>query len=137
MAVGGWNLHATWPGAGLLADLAALVRGAIPSPLELGAPLDVAAALVAGVALVLGLCRLPVGILLYLAAGWCLALVKVQSAGLTVSTARYLLLLLPLVVLPGEWLARGPAVLRVLWVGGASVLLVVLTSAFILGGWVS
>ena len=136
-AASGWNLHYTWPGAGVLADQGVWARGAMPSPLRVAVPLDAIAALVSGLLISLAARRLPAGLLLYLLACWCLAVMKVQTAGLTISAARYLLLLLPLAVLPGEWLARGRPLVRAVWVVGSGALLLALTWAFIWGAWIS
>lgn len=137
VAANGWDLHSTWPGAGVIADLVALARHAIPEPLGLAAPLDAAAAILAGTTLLFALRRLPPGIALYLIGCWCLALVKVQAAGLTISAARYLLPAIPLAVLPGAWLARGHPALRVGWLALGSALLLLLTWVFASGGWVN
>ena len=136
-AANGWNLHTAWPGVGVLADLAALARQDIPSPLGLSVPLDALAAILAGITILAAIRRLPMGILLYVSACWCLALVKVQPEGLTISAARYLLSALPLAILPGELLARSRALLRLLWVILGSLLLFFLTWEFTSGGWIN
>lgn len=138
-APNGWNLHYTWPGAGMVADLGMLAQPALALQLGLGIPtllLDALAAVLAGVALLVAARRLPPGLVLYLLASWCLALVKVQAQGLTVSAARYLLPLLPLAILPGELLARGRPWLRLVWVALWSLLLLLLIAAFVLNHWV-
>lgn len=137
-APNGWNLHFAWPGLGVLADLSALVHRSVPTMLGFPAvALDAAAALLAGAAIVAAARRLPPGLLLYLITCWCAAVIKVQSAGLTMSTARYLLLLLPLAVLPGELLARSGPALRRTWVGVGSGLLMFFLAQFVLWAWVS
>ncbi len=136
-AANGWNLHSTWPGAGVIADLVALARGAIPEPLGLSVPLDAVAAILAGSTILFAVRRLPPGIVLYVVGCWCLALVKVQSAGLTISAARYLLAALPLAVLPGEFLAGRHRTVRLLWLALGTTLLFILTWAFTSGGWIS
>ncbi|HEU5368140.1 MAG TPA: mannosyltransferase family protein, partial [Ktedonobacterales bacterium] len=137
VAANGWNLHTTWPGAGVIADLAALAQRSIPSPLGLSVPLDAGAAVLAGLTIVFAARRLPPAIVLYLVSCWCLALVKVQAEGLTVSAARYLLPALPLAVLPGAWLASGRPTIRLLWLALGSILLSFLTWEFATGGWIN
>jgi hypothetical protein len=136
-AANGWDLHSTWPGTGVIADLVALAQNAIPIPLGLSVPLDAAAAILAGITIVFAVRRLPPGIALYIIGCWCLALAKVQSAGLTISAARYLLAALPLAVLPGELLARGHPALRIVWLALGSMLALFLTWEFTSGGWVN
>ena len=139
-ASNGWNLHYTWPGAGIVADLSMLVQPALAVRLGLGLStllLDALAALLTGAALLVVARRLPPELLLYAWAMWCLALVKVQSQGLTVSAARYLLPLLPLAILPGELLARGRPWLRLTWVACWGLPLLLLIAAFVLNDWVA
>jgi hypothetical protein len=62
---------------------------------------------------------------------------KVQANGLTVGTARYLLPLLPLALLPGELLAGGPRLLRPAWIALSSLLFFVCTWGFTTGGWIN
>lgn len=133
----GWGLHFTWPGAGWVADVVATARGTIPIPLGISVPLDATAALLVGITLVFALRRFPPGILLYFIANWCLALMKVQADGLTVGTARYLLPLLPLALLPGELLASGPRFLRPAWIAVSSIFLFACTWGFTTGGWIN
>ncbi|HEY7358364.1 MAG TPA: mannosyltransferase family protein [Ktedonobacterales bacterium] len=137
VAANGWNLHTTWPGAGVIADLAALAQRSIPSPLGLSVPLDAGAAILAGITIIFAARRLPPAIMLYLIGCWCLALVKVQAEGLTISAARYLLPALPLAVLPGAWLASGRPAVRLLWLALGSILLSFLTWEFATGGWIN
>ena len=137
VAANGWDLHTTWPGAGVIADLAALAQRSIPSPLGLSVLLDAGAAILAGITIVFAARRLPPAILLYLVGCWCLALVKVQTEGLTISAARYLLPALPLAVLPGAWLASGRPAVRLLWLALGSILLSFLTWEFATGGWIN
>ncbi len=133
----GWYLHAAVPGAGIWANLVALAQNKAPNPLGFSLPLDTGMAVIAGLSILLAVRRLPLGLLLYLAACWCLALLKVQTAGLTISTARYLLPLLPLLLLPAEVLARDHRLLRLAWVGVGGVLLVFYTWLFVLGVWIA
>jgi hypothetical protein len=138
-ASNGWDLHYAWPGAGIVADLGMLAQPALAVKLGLGLPtllLDALAALLTGAALLAAARRLPPALLLYAWASWCLALVKVQSQGLTVSAARYLLPLLPLAILPGEMLASGRPWLRLAWVACWGAPLMLLIAAFVLNNWV-
>ncbi|HEY7126439.1 MAG TPA: mannosyltransferase family protein [Ktedonobacterales bacterium] len=139
-ASNGWNLHYTWPGAGIVADLVMLTQPALALRLGLGLStllLDALAALLTGAVLLVAARRLPPELLLFAWAVWCLALVKVQSQGLTVSAARYLLPLLPLAILPGGLLARGRPWQRLVWVAGWSLALLLLIAAFVLNDWVA
>jgi hypothetical protein len=133
----GWYLHSTVPGAGIWANLLALAQNRVPNPLGFSLPLDTGLAALAGLGILLAVRRLPLGLLLYLAACWCLALLKVQTGGLTISTARYLLPLLPLLLLPAEMLAGDHRLLRLAWVGIGGVLLVLYTWLFALGVWIA
>lgn len=132
----GWYLHSTVPGAGIWADLIALAQNKVPNPLGFSLPLDTGLAVLAGLGMLLAIRRLPPGLLLYLVVCWCLALLKVQTAGLTISTARYLLPLLPLLLLPAEMLAGDHRLLRLAWVGVGGVLLVFYTWLFAWGVWI-
>jgi hypothetical protein len=138
-AVGGWNLRLTWPGAGLIADAAALIRtpptslfAALQSPL-----LDLVAALAALVALLGARRRFPVEVQLLLAAVWLTSLVKVFPSGLTVSEGRYMLQMLPLCTVPAGWLRRSAGWVRLLWVASASIGLILYLWLFVLSGWVA
>ncbi|HEU5198709.1 MAG TPA: mannosyltransferase family protein [Ktedonobacterales bacterium] len=133
----GWYLHSAVPGAGIWANLVALAQNKVPNPLGLSLPLDTGMAVLAGLGILLAIRRFPPGLLLYLIACWCLALLKVQTAGLTISTARYLLPLLPLLLLPAELLAGDHRLLRLAWVGVGGVLLVFYTWLFAWGVWIA
>jgi hypothetical protein len=98
--------------------------------------LDAIAALLAGAAIVAAARRLPLALMLYLVANLCAVVIKVQSTDLTMSTARYLLPLQTLAVLPGEKLANSPN-LRRTWVGVGSGLLMFFVSRFIMWAWVN
>ncbi len=136
---GGWNQHLVWPGAGILADVNALVY--LPVPAFLGFPavaLDTTAALLSGVALVFAARRFPLPLTIYLIAVWCAAVVKVLPDGLMFGASRYLLLPgLSLAILPGEMLARHDTLLRRLWVGMGSGLLMFFLGYFVLWGYVA
>ncbi len=136
--VEGWNLHFTLPGVGIVADLVALAHPATPSGLGLpSVALDAGAAILAGIAIAVSARRLPLALVIYMVASWCLALAKVQVSGQTMSTARYLLPLLPLAVLPAEMLASGRPLLRLAWIAAGGVLLLFFTWYFLLGAWVN
>lgn len=135
----GWNLHFTWPGSGLLADLAALfIRPpAGAQVVMMSIALDAGMSLAAAVALLISARRLPPGVALYLAAMWCSGLIKVLPNGLTISEGRYMLGLLPLCVVPAAWLARGGPARRIAWVTVGLLGLLVYLWTFVLGGWVA
>ncbi len=134
----GWNQHFTLPGLGVLADLSLLVRQPGMIPLNyLGVPLDAAAALVTAALLIVAWRRLPAGLGLYLLACWCVAVVKVQPGGETVSAARYLLAALPLAVVPAAWLARARPALRVGFVTLALLVWIMFLSEWVFWSWVN
>lgn len=134
----GWGLHFTWPGEGILADLSMLRHPTVPSTMGLAADvLDSGAALLVAVLIVIAIRRVPPALTIYAAAIWCLALTKVLPDGETMSAARYLLPLAPLVVLAGAWLARHHPAFRLAWVAGACVPLMFFTWYFISIGWVN
>jgi hypothetical protein len=135
----GWDLHFTWPGSGLFADLAALFihppTGAHVVMMSIA--LDAGMSLAAAVALLISVRRLPPGVVLYLAAMWCSGHIKVLPSGLTVSEGRYMLGLLPLCVVPAGWLARGGPARRITWVTIGLLGLMLYLWTFVLGGWVA
>ncbi|HKB48967.1 MAG TPA: mannosyltransferase family protein [Ktedonobacterales bacterium] len=134
----GWNQHFTLPGLGVLADLALLVRQPGMIPLNyLGVPLDASAALVTAALLIVAWQRLPAGLGFYLLACWCVAVVKVQPGGETVSAARYLLAALPLAAVPATWLARGRPALRVGYVALAFLVWIMFLSEWVFWSWVN
>jgi hypothetical protein len=134
----GWNQHFTLPGVGVLADLSLLVRRPDMIPLNyVGVPLDAAAALVAAALLIIAWRKLPTGLGLYLLGCWCVAVVKVQPSGETVSAARYLLAALPLAVVPATWLARGKPALRMGYVTLALLVCIEFLSEWVFWSWVN
>jgi len=136
-SVNGWNLHFTLPGVGIVADLIALAHPSVPSTMGLPSlALDAGAAILAGIAILVMARRLPLAIVLYAIATWCLALVKVLPSDQTMSTARYLLPILLLAILPGKWLAQGRPLLRLGWIVAGGVLLFFFTWYFVIGAWV-
>lgn len=127
-----WGQTYFWPGMGVLADVLHVVHDpALIVGLSPQIPLDAVAALIAAILLGLAWNRVPTELLLYLLACWCIAVVKVQTTGITTGAARYLLALLPLCFLPGLWLiqARWPV-----WF--AIVTLAVLFTLRFFGLWV-
>jgi hypothetical protein len=136
-----WNQRIVWPGLSILADLDGLVHLAVPTAVGYPAViLDIAAALLTGAAIVLAARRFPLGLLFYLIAVWCAAVMKVQPVGSTIFTfgaSRFLLPLLPLAVLPAEVLARSGPTLRRIWVGAGSGLGMFYLCLFVLWSWVA
>jgi hypothetical protein len=136
-AARGWDLRFTWPGSGILADLAVFGwPGGAPIGVALAAALDLGAAGVCSVLLVIALRRFPPALLLYLAATLLTSLMKVEPSGLTTSEARYMLALLPLAALPAGWLARGGPARRIAWVSAWVPAQLLLLMAFVLNVWV-
>jgi hypothetical protein len=136
-AARGWDLRFTWPGSGILADLAVLARpGGAPIGVALAAALDLSAVGVSVALLVLAARRFPPALLLYLAASLLTSLMKVEPSGLTTSEARYTLALLPLAALPAGWLVRGGVVRRLAWVAVCAPAQLLLLMAFVLNVWV-
>jgi hypothetical protein len=134
----GWNLHFTIPGVGIVANLMALAHPSVPS--ELGLPalaLDTGAALLAVIAILVSIRRLPLAFTLYAIATWCLALAKVQVSDQTMSTSRYLLPMLLLVILPAEWLAQSRPLWRLGWILAGIISLFFFTWYFLIGAWVA
>lgn len=134
----GWHQHFTVPGLGVLTDL--LLIGTQPGNIlmhHLSVPLDAVAAIVAAALLMVARRRLPAGLLLYLIACWCAAVVKVQVDGETNSAARYLLALLPLAIIPATWLARARSTLRLGYVGVCLLLGSLYLSEWVFWAWVN
>ncbi|HEY7985215.1 MAG TPA: mannosyltransferase family protein [Ktedonobacterales bacterium] len=136
-AARGWGLRLSWPGSGVLADLAVFGRpGGAPLGVALAAALDLGAIGVCAALLVLAAQRFPPALLLYLALSLVTSLMKVEPNGLTTSEARYMLALLPLAALPAGWLARGSSRRRLVWVGACVPAQLALLMAFVLNAWV-
>lgn len=134
----GWNQHFTLPGLAVLTNLASILRnpsGAWQHYFSL--PLDTAAALLSLIGLVVMRRRLPLSVWLYLAACWCIALMKVDFFGNTTSAARYLLALLPLCVVPAQWLEKARPSARILLCATFAYLWCFYFGEWLLWSWVS
>lgn len=134
----GWNQHFAVPGLAVLNDLASILRGPADAFQHyFSLPLDTAASILSLIGLVVTRRKLPASVWLYLAACWCIALVKVDFFGNTTSAARYLLALLPLCLVPAQWLenARPPA--RILLFGVFAYLWCFYFGEWLLWSWVS
>lgn len=133
-----WGQAFFWPGLGVIADLLHFVI----EPWQVFALypqvlLDAVAALVTAFLLGRAWNRLPQGLLLYFLACWCIAVVKVQTTGITTGAARYLLALLPLCFLPGAWLARARPAFRVAFVVLAIFVAIRFFAPWVFWGWVN
>jgi hypothetical protein len=136
-AARGWGLRVTWPGSGVLADLAVFVRpGGVPLGVALAAALDLGAIGIGAGLLAAAARRFPLAVVVYLAVSLLASLMKVEPSGLTTSEARYMLALLPLAVLPGLWLAHGGRARRIGWLALCAPVQVFLLMAFVLNVWV-
>jgi mannosyltransferase PIG-V len=132
-----WVLRFTWPGSGILADVAALGQpGGAAAGVALAAAVDLGAVGVSLALLVMAARRFPTAWLLYFGASLLASLTKVHANGLTASEARYMLALLPLMALPAGWLARGEVPRRLAWVGVCALAQMLLLLAFVLDVWV-
>lgn len=133
-----WGQAFFWPGLGVLADVAHLVLQ--PWQVFTLYPeilLDAVAALVAAFLLGRAWNRLPPGLLLYLLTCWCVAVVKVQTIGITTGAARYLLALLPLCFLPAAWLAKVKPAYRLAFAVLAAGVALRWFAPWVLWGWVN
>ena len=133
-----WKQTFIWPGMGVVVDLGHIVLQ--PSDVIAHYPdiiLDAAAALAAAVCIGLAWRRIPPGLLLYCLAGWCLAVVKVQTIDVTTGTARYLLVLLPLCLVPGEWLARAKLPVRCVFAVAATLVACAIVNKWVLWTWIN
>jgi hypothetical protein len=134
----GWNQHFEVPGLAILANLHTFVIDPTGSLFHyLSLPLDTAAAIVAVIGLIVTWRTFPRAIWLYLFACWCVALAKVDTYGNTTSAARYLLVLLPLCMVPATWLARARPGWRVAIVGLFAYLWCFYFGEWVLWSWVS
>lgn len=133
-----WKQTFIWPGLGVIADIGHLLLQ--PGDVLAHYPdivLDTAAALAVAVCIGLAWNRLPPGLLLYCLAGWCLAVVKVQTIDVTTGAARYLLALLPLCLVPGAWLASAKPALRRAIVTAAALVVCAILSKWVLWTWIN
>lgn len=132
----GWNQRLTFPLLALVSDVHYLTLGT-NLVYDHALLLDVIAALLGALGLVALRRRLPLAVLLYLVAGWCAALIKVEANGVTMSASRYLLVLLPLCLVPGTLLARAPALLRLAYAGFCMLLASIFVAEWVVWLWVS
>lgn len=133
-----WGQHLTLPGVGLIHDVLFLAHDPGFQLLYNHAlMLDLAAALLTLLGLLVARRRLPPALLLYLIGCWCVAIIKVEPNGTTMSAARYLLVLLPLCMVPAGWLARALPVARLSYVFGSVLLSCLILSEWVLWLWVS
>lgn len=134
----GWRQHFEFPGAGVVNDVITIVRSpGMVFAHKLSLPLDVCSAILGAVGLWLARRRLPAGLLLFLLACWCVALVKLEPTGWTNSAARYLLTLLPIGFVPATWLSRTRPALRLTYFSVVVVLSCVFMTEWVMWAWVS
>ena len=134
----GWRQHFEIPGVGVVNDMKTIIQHpGLTFAHKMSLPLDVCAAILGAVGLWLARRRLPAGLLLFLVACWCVALVKLEPTGWTNSAARYLLTLIPLCVLPGMWLSASRPTFRVAYIGFFLVISCVYLTEWVLWSWVS
>lgn len=133
-----WGQHLTLPGLGLMSDAVYLAQDPAFRLLYYHAlTLDIAAALFALIGLIVARRQLPPALLLYLIGCWCVATIKVEPNGITMSAARYMLVLLPLCMVPAGWLARARPYARLSYVGVSFLLGCMFLSEWVLWLWVS
>lgn len=133
-----WRQTFTWPGVGVVVDIGHVLLQ--PADVLAHYPdivLDVVGSVAAAIGIGVAWRRLPPGMLLYLVGGWCMAVVKVQTLGVTTGAARYLLALLPLCLVPGEWLARAKPYVRLPVVAAAAVVVCTILSKWVLWTWIN
>lgn len=138
VAKNAWNLHFAWPWSGLVNDLTSLViptSGALAGPG--GTAMEIVMSVGAATLLAITWRRLPPGLALYFLAIWLSSVTKVLPSGLTVSSSRYMLQMLPLCVFPAAWLARGGPPRRLIWAMCGTACLAAFTFIFALGGWIA
>ena len=133
-----WNQHLTLPGLGLIGDILYIARDPAYHLLyDHALTLDLAAALVALVGLVVARRLLPPALLLYFVGCWCVAIIKVEPNGITMSAARYLLVLLPLCMVPAGWLAHARPPARLIYVAVSILLGCMFLAEWVVWLWVS
>ncbi len=134
----GWDLRLTLPGLGLLSDVVYLAQDpGFRLLYDHAHILDILAALLALIGLILARRQLPPALLLYLIGCWCVALIQVELSGITMSTARFMLALLPLCMVPAGWLARARPYARLSYISMSLLLGCVFLSEWVLWLWVS
>lgn len=134
----GWRQHFEFPGAGIVNDVTTIVQSpALVFAHKLSLPLDVCAAVLGALGLWLARKRLPSGLLLFLVACWCVALVKLEPTGWTNSAARYLLTLLPISIVPATWLNKSRPAWRIAYFCVFVVFSFVFLTEWVLWSWVS
>lgn len=133
-----WNLRPALPGLGLIGDVLYFAQDpGFRLLYDHAHVLDVVASLLALLGLIVARRQLPPPLLLYLIGCWCIALFLVEQNGTTISTARYLLVLLPLCMVPAGWLARTRPFVRQIYVGVSLLLGCMLLAEWVLWLWVS
>lgn len=134
----GWRQHFEFPGAGVVNDVVTIVQSpGLVMAHKLSLPLDVCAATLGALGLWLARRRLPGGLLLFLVACWCVALVKLEPTGWTNSAARYLLTLLPICIVPATWLSRARPNWRIAYFSVFVLFSCVFMTEWVLWSWVS
>lgn len=137
-SVQGWHLHFTLPTTGIFTDLWSVAHPLIPSAMGLPADIiDVGAALFVALAVIFSIRRIPPALIIVSIVFWCVALIKVEPDGETMSAARYMLPMLPLAVLAGERLARCRPMVQLAWASLGSLSVLFFTWYFVLGMWVN
>ncbi|MGZ6390112.1 MAG: mannosyltransferase family protein [Ktedonobacterales bacterium] len=133
-----WHLRLTLPGLGLISDVLYLAQDpGFRLLYDHAHVLDLVASLLALVGLIVARRQLPSALLLYLVACWCVALIQVELSGITMSTARFQLALLPLCMVPAGWLARSRPFVRLSYVFGSVLLGCMILAEWVLWLWVS
>jgi Mannosyltransferase (PIG-V) len=134
----GWDLRLTLPGLGLIGDVLYLAQDpGFRLLYDHAHVLDLVASLLALIGLIVARRQLPPALLLYLIGCWCVALIQVELSGITMSTARFQLALLPLCMVPAGWLARARPFVRLSYVFGSVLLGCMILAEWVLWLWVS
>lgn len=134
----GWRQHFEIPGAGVINDIRTIIQDPGHTLAhKMSLPLDVVAAFLGALGLWLSRKRLPAGLFLFLLACWCAALVKLEPTGWTNSAARYLLVLLPVCIVPASWLAKTRPSLRAAYIGFFVLVSCLYLTEWVLWSWVS
>lgn len=134
----GWRQHFEIPGVGVFNDVRTIVQDPGHTLAhKMSLPLDVVAAILGALGLWFARKRLPAGLFLFLLACWCVALVKLEPTGWTNSAARYLLVLLPVCIVPATWLANTRPSLRAAYIGFFVLVSCLYLTEWVLWSWVS